>query len=398
LIRQCAGEGRGHDARHRDGWRNVRLRPWLVGSILIVCAPWLHAREAAPVAIASAERTQIVEEIPLTGSITSPNVSVLAPEVEGRLASLEVDAGDRVARGDRLAALDGELARLDLEQAQAVVREAEVALDDARRRLREVRNLAEEQNVAETEVRAREAEVRRDAAVLDRRRAERARAEALLERHALQAPFAGAVARRMGDLGEWVGPGTPILELVQVDRLRLDLRVPQRYFGRIGRGTRVRVRLDALAERELVESVTDVVPVTDPDARTFLARAVLDNEEGRMAPGMSARAILELDAGRTGVVVSRDALIRYPDGRITVWIAEGEGATRTVTEQRVRTGLTFGDRVEIRKGLEAGTPVVVQGNEALRENQSVRIRQAVSDAARGGAPGGGHEPGDPEER
>jgi multidrug efflux pump subunit AcrA (membrane-fusion protein) len=117
--------------------------------------------------------------------------------------------------------------------------------------------------------------------------------------------------------------------------------------------------------------------VSDPNARTFLVRVRLDNGDGRYAPGMSARATLRLDTGRMGLVVHRDALIRYPDGRITVWVADGAGAERSVREQRVRTGLRFGDHVEVTEGLEAGMPVVVRGNETLQDGQTVQV---VSDA------------------
>lgn len=347
----------------------------LAAAVLVLAAavPSAHAQRLPRVALATAEEAEIVEELSLTGTLTSPQSARLAPQVEGRLAAIPVDAGDRVEAGERLATLDSELARLELESAAAAVEEAEAELDDARRRLDEARNLAERQSVAESEVRAREAEVRRDRAVLARRRAEHALQAALVERHTLAAPFAGVIGRRMGELGEWLQPDTPVLELVRVDHLRLDLRVPQGYFGRIGRDTGVRVRLDAMPERHIDARIATIVPVTDPEARTFLARVDIANPGDRMTPGMSARATLRIDTGRTGVVVPRDALIRYPDGRVVVWVAEGNGATRTVSERRVETGLAFGDRIAIRDGLEAGTPVVVRGNEALQDDQEVRV-------------------------
>jgi RND family efflux transporter MFP subunit len=294
--------------------------------------------------------------------------------VNGRVAAIAVDAGAEVSAGDTLVELDGELARLELDQARAARREAEVELEDARRRLGEARDLAKRNSVADTQVRTLEAEVRRDAAVLDRRRSELAHRAAILERHSLEAPFDGVVARRMTDLGEWVGPDTPVLELVAVERLRLDLQVPQSYFGRVGPGTKAILRLDALPGAPIHARVTEAVPVSDPSARTFMARVSLDNAERRLTPGMSARATLSMPTGRKGVVVPRDALIRYPDGRISVWVAEGSGATRRVREHQVEIGLMFTGRAEITSDLDAGTPVVVRGNETLQEGQQVRVQ------------------------
>jgi RND family efflux transporter MFP subunit len=335
------------------------------------------AQKLPKVELAAVERAPITEEVRLTGSLTSPRSARLAPEVEGRVAALEVDAGDPVQAGDTLLILDDQLARLELAQARAAVREADAQLADARRRLAEARDLARTNNVADTQVRDLEAEVRQDAAVLERREAERGHRAALVNRHILNAPFSGVVARRMTDLGEWVGPDAPVLELVAVDPLRLDLQVPQGYFGRVAPGTAVAIRLDAYPDAPREAAVSRVVPVSDPNARTFLVRVRLDNADGRYAPGMSARATLRLDTGRMGLVVHRDALIRYPDGRITVWVADGEGAERTVREERIRTGLRFGESVEVTDGLEPGMPVVVRGNETLQDGQNVQV---VSDA------------------
>lgn len=352
----------------------IRLRA-AIALVAAVAAP-AAAQQLPRVSIERAETAPIVEQLALTGSLTAPQTALLAPEVDGRLTALAVDAGHRVEAGARLAALDAELARLELAGAEAAVREAGAELDDARRRLAEARDLARRQSVAASEVRARETEVQRDQATLERLRAERDRQRAIVERHTLEAPFAGVISRRMGDLGEWVGPDTPILELVQVDHLRLDLRAPQTYFGRISPATGVRVRLDAIPDTVLEARITTIVPVSDPDARTFLVRLDLANPEGRLTPGMSGRATLRLDTGREGVTIPQDGLLRHPDGRTVVWIAEGDGAEWTVRERRVRTGLKFDGRVAIREGLEAGTAVVTEGNEALRDGQQVRIAGA----------------------
>jgi RND family efflux transporter MFP subunit len=297
----------------------------------------------------------------------------LAPEVEGRVAAIGVDAGDRVAAGDTLLELNDEFARLKLAQAEALHREAVAELADAERRLEEVRDLSRRTSVADTEVRAREAEVERDRAVVERRRAEEAYEAALLTRHTVKAPFDGVIARRLTDLGEWVGNDTAVFDLVAVDRLRLDLQIPQAYFGRVLPGTPVAIRLDALPDAPLEARVSEVVPVSDASARTFLVRVGLDNGAGHMTPGMSARGRVRMGTGRQGVVVPRDALIRYPDGRVSVWVVTGADENATVSERAVQPGIGFGDGVEILSGLEAGTPVVVRGNETLQEGQAVRV-------------------------
>ena len=91
---------------------------------------------------------------------------------------------------------------------------------------------------------------------------------------------------------------------------------------------------------------------------------------------MSASAVLRLNTNTQGVVVHRDALIRYPDGRITVWVVTEEGSQFQVSERQVRTGPSFNGKVVVTSGLSPDTLIVLQGNEALQDNQIVVIKNA----------------------
>jgi len=340
-------------------------------SLLLVTE--LAAAPVAPVELALVERRDIIETLRLSGSLTSPYSSSLSPDFEGRLVSFAVDAGDRVKRGDVLFKLDDELARLELAQATAAEHEAEAALTDAKRRVIEVRKLVNEKTFPESEALSLEALVTRNQAILERRRAERAYAAATLERHTLKAPFSGVIAERGADLGERVDTDSRVLLLVAIDKLQLDLRVPQQYFQRVTPGTELSLMLDAMPGQTIAARVSQVVPISDPDARTFLVRAQIDNSLARLTPGMSVRAVIRIGTDRQAEVVPRDALIRYPDGRTVVWVARVDNDRHVVEERQVKTGVTFDGSVEILEGLSEGERVVIRGNEALRQDQQVRV-------------------------
>ncbi|WP_096364783.1 efflux RND transporter periplasmic adaptor subunit [Thiohalobacter thiocyanaticus] len=345
----------------------------LLGLLLLPVLATAQER-LARVGTGAVERAPIIEEVPLTGTLTSPRVAQVSTSVAGLVEAINVDVGDRVEAGDPLVRLDRELEQLALASARAATRRARAELADTRRRLEEARQLRARQSFPETEVRTLEAQVGMQEAEVERLAAEAQRREARLRRHVLNAPFAGVINRKLTEAGEWVEPGTAVVELIAVDNLRLDLRVPQRYFPRIDADTRLQVRLDAAPERELAARIGTVVPVNDPSARTFLLRAWLDAPDIPLTPGMSARAVLQLDTGQRGLVVPRDALLRYPDGRVSVWVVEdaGEDGTASVTEHNVETGLAFDGRIEIRSGLEPGLRVVTTGNESLQPDQRVR--------------------------
>jgi RND family efflux transporter MFP subunit len=176
-------------------------------------------------------------------------------------------------------------------------------------------------------------------------------------------------------MGEWVNPGTGLLELIATTGLRFEFRVAQRFFRDITLDTPVAVTLDAVPGEAMPARIDAIVPVSDPGSRTFLVRLVAADpeEEELAAPGMSVNAVFSMQTGRDGVAVSRDALVRYADGRKTVWVIEDSDARPVVRERIVRTGLEFEGLVEVTSGLEAGEQVVVEGNESLRDGQVVTI-------------------------
>jgi len=350
----------------------------LQGVVLFVCSlfPVLTAAQDLPsVQLETVSSEDIVQEVTLNGTVNALRVSGMSAAVAGLLDEVRVETGDRVARGDVLVELDDELVTWELAAARAEADEARSRLEEARRRLREARSVGAGRNIAATEVSARESEVAASEATLARLEAARRQVEVRAGRHRVTAPFDGVVSQRSRDLGEWVIPGDQLLTLVDTDNLRLDFQVPQSFYKRIDDNSRLLVQ-DGQA---LSSATIDVlVPVNDPQSRTFLLRAIKP-ESVKLLPGMSVQAVLRVTTGERGLTVSRDAINRYPEGRTTVWIAEpGNEDTWTVSEKRVRLGTGFEGRVEVTSGLEADQKVVVRGNESLSEGISVRIAERES--------------------
>ncbi|WP_405233673.1 efflux RND transporter periplasmic adaptor subunit [Lentisalinibacter salinarum] len=361
------------------GAQRATMTATIAATALFVCGALLlwtppAAAEGPPVTVSEARIQPVVRILPVSGTVTSPRSALLSPSVGGLIDDFAVDAGDTVAAGDILVSLDDELVELALERAGATLAEAEAGLADARRRLAEAERLGSERGIPETEIESRRAEVATDEAALQAASAAFRQQQAVVRRHEIRAPFAGAVARRLAEVGEWVNPGDGLLELVAVDGLRYDFRVPQNYYADISPDTLIDISPDAAPEESIPGDIIAIVPVNDPAARTFLLRAVAaEGHSLPVTPGMSARGALHLDTGRKAVVVPRDALIRYPDGRITVWELQTGGDAATVSEQRVETGLEFDGLVEIVSGIGADTRVVTRGNEALQNGQTVTV-------------------------
>jgi len=356
----------------------MRLDPSrALGAALLSCLPVVCAlaQDAAPVPVAVTvpRQSQTTEELRLTGTLTAERSARLSPRVDGLVARLRVDAGDRVNAGAPLVELDATVATHALERARAGTAEARARSAEAQRLVTEARRLVAEKHLPETELARREADAKLTAAaLLASEAAEREQSE-LVRRHVVPAPFAGVVARRLTDVGEWVSRGTPVVELVATDRVRLDLQAPQERFAAILDNGTVRVFADSLHGESLPGRIVARVPVSDPAARTFLVRVLVDAAAGRLLPGTSATAIIGLSGARAALLIPRDALLTYPDGSHSVFVVrDAANGGHVALQRRVKIGRGRA-QVEILDGLQPGDRVVVRGNERLRHRQLVRI-------------------------
>jgi RND family efflux transporter MFP subunit len=353
----------------------------IVACMVIACMPaavstaFAAADRSPLVIVSSAQSDTVIKQVPLSGTVTSARIAQLSSEISGLVEKVNVEVGDSIQTGAVLIELDREIEEFTLEALRAATAQVQAELADAKRRYQDAKRLRQQKSISENELRLLEAEVEVDAATLKQKRAEERRQQARVDRHTLRAPFSGVISDRRTETGEWIEPGTPVITLIAVDDLRIEMRVPQEFYNRIDRNSRVRVTLDALPEREFEGVIDAIVPVSDASSRTFLIHVRIDAGDAVVTPGMSAHGQLRLSTGRQGVVISRDAILRYPDGRVTVWVINPGSEPPTVAEKRVTTGHSFNGLITIREGLKADEVVVVRGNESLQEGQQVRIQQ-----------------------
>ena len=360
-------------ARYGSLW--FRLFPLLLAASLV------HGQEekAIPVKIVKTIIAPVHEELPLTGSVTSRRLSRISPEVAGLVATLHVDEGDEVKQGDTLLELDKVLAGIDSAAARARVKEAQARLKEAVRQKDEAAELVAKKHIPATRHEATLAIVEMDTAVLERLKKELNHWEEIVSRHVIKAPFDGVITQKMIEKGEWVSIDTPLLELAEINLLRVNVPVPQFYFNDLQLGTPVRLTFDAYPGRDFIAEVTMKVPMSNVSTRTFPVKIDLDNSERLLAPGMSARVIFQLnDASELSLLLPQDAVVRKPDGSESIWVIQPGGGSLTARQVQVRTGRSYRENIEITAGeVQAGDRVVVRGNEILRPGQRVEIKEEL---------------------
>lgn len=346
---------------------------------IVLCVNVL-ADDAVPVGVAAVRSAMMMEEVALHGTLVAVRTSRLSTEVDGLVEAVHADDGDRVKRDAVLVELDRRIAEIELSQAAAELEAAVATVKETRRRHLELKALKETRHVAESVAAAQAAQIEIDQAAVSAAKARLARNRQVLRQHSIRAPFDAVVRRKSVERGEWVENNTTLLELVDVSNLRLDVPVPQQYFAEVEEQTAVEIRFDALPKNQFEAQVTRKIPVSDPASRTFRVRIDLANDEGILAPGMSARVVLKLiDNNREApVVVPRDAIVRKPDGSVRVWVVVTEDGVTKAIPRPVETGRSYRDHFEVLNAAVApGDRVIVRGNEILRPGQSILIAEEI---------------------
>jgi len=231
----------------------------------------------------------------------------------------------------------------------------------------------------DSESKAREAEVRRAKARLDR-------VKDRIDKTRLVSPVDGVVVRRMTEVGAWVNPGVPVIEILTLDPVLVRFAVSERDIAKVEVGDPAVVRVDAHPGRDFAGKVRFIVPEAARKSRSFPVLIEVPNPAADLKSGMFARVELGVGKAVRALTVPKDAIVRGPQGTVVFTFEKVEGQDLPVAKLiPVTTGIAVGGRVVVTgPGLASGMPVVTTGNEKLFPGQP------VIPSGGGGPPGGGH--------
>ncbi len=340
----------------------------LAASILAWAGP-LGAQQPppAPVRYTEARQHTLRSEVRLPGSVESSTESVIAGEVDGLVVEFPVREGDRIQKGQVLARLRTANLELRLRAAEADLREAEARLKLAERNLERAQELFDSKVFSQQELDQPFYE-----SVALRGRVERLRADIDLtrddiERCTIQAPFPGVVVAERTEVGQWLGRGDPVVELMSTEDLEVSVDVPELHFAQLRVNTRVTIEFEALRGRAVPGAVSAVIPRADPEARTFPIKVRFANPGGQAAPGMLAQVSFPGGEPHSATIVPKDGLVLSGSEQM-VFVIDDDNTAKPIP---VRAGTGVRDWVEVRGPVQAGQRIITRGNERLRPGQAV---------------------------
>jgi membrane fusion protein (multidrug efflux system) len=308
--------------------------------------------------------------ITVVGSLRAVQGVDVSAQVEGQITELHFDSGDTVAAGDLLVQ---QYTADELAQLEGRVADRQLAELNYKR----LKNLSSKQLVSEFEF---------DASRTDLQRTKAIEKTLLLniEKKSIRAPFAGQLGIRSVDLGQYIEPGDNLVRLEAIDQLLVNFTVSQRQIGQLSVGQVVFAYVDAWPGRRFAGVIDAIAPKVESDTRNVRVRAVLDNVDTRLLPGMFARVEIQLPTQGTVVTVPQSAVTYSPYGDSVYIVADqpeqagGAQPVFAVSNSFVVLGATRGDQVAIKSGLTAGMTVVTAGQQKLRNGSQVVIDNSVA--------------------
>jgi RND family efflux transporter MFP subunit len=343
------------------------------------------------VEVARVSRGPLSEQVTVVGNLIGDATVSVVPRVAGRLQAINVRLGDRVAMGQRIAKIeDFELqeqvkqAEAAQEVAKATIRQREADLQLALTNAERSRNLYARQLLPKQTLDDTEARYAAAVAQLDLARAQSQQSNARLDELRITlantiivSPVNGFVARRAADPGAFVGQNAPIVDVVDISRVRLVANIVEKDLKQIAGGDTATVEVDAFPGEDFEGRIARVSPVLDPATRTASIEIEIPNPGFRLKPGMYARVGITTTQKKDALIVPINALIDL-GGRRGVFIAQ---ENNTGTFRPVRVGIEEGMRAEVLDGLTEGELVVTTGAGSVREGERFVVA--------GGAGGGG---------
>ena len=348
-------------------------------------------------------------------TVRSKTTSVLSSKVAGYIMAIHVREGDRVEPGQLLMEIDNREAAVQLKKVQAGLREAQEMLQEAEGTARAYESakvaaeadqalaastfnryqaLLERKSVSQQEFdeaqaryrtktaekdRAKEmlqsVQARKEQALarIDQARSDVAQVQILVDYGRIRSPLRGVVTIRQAEVGVLASPGTPLLTIEDHTRYRLEANVEEAMLGRIHLGEPVRVAIDALGIQEVVGRVGEIQPGSDPGSRSSVVKIELPENAGKegavpiLRSGLFGKARFPIGQ-KQGITIPQRAIVEQGQ-LLQVFVVDPKGRAYM---RMIRTGKTFGDRVEVLSGLNDGDRIIVEGMEKVRDGNFIQ--------------------------
>lgn len=318
-----------------------------------------------------------------SGYVVAQTKASVASKATGRLVYLGFKEGDKVRKNQIIARIESSDVAAALQQAKADLAVAVADKYNAEQILKRTKDLFDRQLASQSDLDAAQAQYDRVIATIASRTANEQAAEVAVENTNIRAPFDGTILTKNADIGEVVAPfaagassRVAVVTIADMSSLEVEADVSESNIERISAGQPCEISLDAYPQKHYRGMVDKIIPTADRAKATILTKVRFLEEDSRVLPEMSAKVhfLSARDSQSINVVptlaVDPAAIVRR-DNATVAYVLNGT----TVNEAAVVTGITMGNLIEIKSGLQAGDKVVLNPSPHLHSGSAVKVKE-----------------------
>jgi len=316
-------------------------------------------RQASPPAVVAV--TIVKQEfwrpiLEAVGTLTAVSGVAVSNEIAGKVSAIHFKSGQIVDQGQLLLELDAETDQAELRGLLAEQRLANIRYQRANKLIRD--KFTSQSDYDQTKAQLEEAK-----AVAESKRT-------IIKKKQIRAPFSGELGIRQVNLGQYLAPGSVIVGLQKRQPIYVDFNIPERQLGQLSVGQAIQITVQAFQGKLFTGKVSAINPSIDFETRSVKVRALLQNNNQHLRPGMFAKVQMISDQ-QTPVLTLPDTAISYNPYGNSVFIVNSDQQPLTVQSRQVETGMTRSGKIEIINGLALGEQVVSAGQIKLRNGMPV---------------------------
>ena len=302
----------------------------------------------------------IMDRLELPGTVKPWTTLNIVAEITGRVIHKAVTEGKKVAPGDVLVLLDAR-------EYSNQYRSARATYQTAQANLKRFEHLQTTKATTQAKLDDARTQVAAAKAIMDN-------AALAVERCTIRAAIGGVINRLPIEIGHYLNKGDPVAELLQLDRLKVIVGIPESDVDAVRQLEKFTVTIDALGGKIIQARKYYLSNTTDQMARLYDLQLEVPNPDGEILPDMFARIEIVKNVIQDGIAVPLYSIVTRQDGQV-VYVVEDNLAR----ERRVLIGMLEGWRCEVKKGLAEGERVIVVGQRNVNDGQAVKVVRQISD-------------------
>ncbi|NOG44180.1 MAG: efflux RND transporter periplasmic adaptor subunit [Calditrichaeota bacterium] len=306
-----------------------------------------------PVKISTLTGSQFEEYLNLTGVIKANSQVKIVAEESGILVKLLHEKGSYVKKGAALAIIENKVITANTAQAKASLHEAEI-------NLKSNKVLFSKKAISDNQMKISELNFEKAKASYDL-------ANARSEKLTVSAPISGYVNNRYADVGAYINPASPLFEIVDNSKMKVNIGVAERFIKFIKKGSEIELNFDAFPDLQINSKIDFVAKSIDPENRTFSVESSFANPQGKLAPEMVANIRLLKMKHENSIAIPIDALLDSERGRY-VFVEQDNIAIKKNIEI-----LAIESENVLVNGLNPEQRLVVVGHRLLSEGDTLQV-------------------------